>query len=81
MLERFRLWLAGIIAPGDFTPDPWEWNTMLQVVCRVHPEGADGFYAFQQWWSKPENQAGWLSAPRACGWWLRSELEKNGSDA
>lgn len=54
--------------------DEAERNTIDEIVCRVHPDGADAIEKFWAWWRSV--QSGWLGPHRACGAWLRQELEE-----
>lgn len=54
--------------------DDAEWNTIREIICRVHPDGAEAIFEFQEWWEK--NKDGWLGPHRACGAWLRMAVKK-----
>ena len=50
-----------------------ERNTINQIVCRVHPDGADAIQAFWDWW-REQKPGAWFGPHRACGVWLRKEI-------
>ena len=53
--------------------DAIEWNTILQIFCRVHPDGADCMDAFREW---PDREKGFFNNARAAGAWLYGEMKK-----
>lgn len=56
--------------------DRAEWNTIREINCRVHPDGAEAMDVFLVWWEA--NKKGWLGPHRAYGAWLADELRRLG---
>lgn len=56
--------------------DHAEWNTIREINCRVHPDGAEAMDVFLAWWEA--NKKGWLGPHRAYGAWLAGELRRLG---
>lgn len=52
-----------------------ERNTIQEIVCRVHPDGADAIPEFWKWYEGEKSN--WFGAHRACGAWLYRQLKKD----
>lgn len=55
--------------------DEGAWNAIREVLCRVHPKGAEAIFNFQEWFEIHKKE--WISPWRACGTWLRKQLKRS----